>query len=222
MLGEICSALETWGVNNPPLAPRGAIVLGLIDDLTKVVTEPVRKYGNGSMEYRTLKKDIDAFQADVSVSISDPTIGMSSKTEEAQERERKTSRTFAEEDKVIFPTVVHLMKEILKNFGVSLYLLIDEWSSLPRELQPYLAEFFKRSFLPIPEVVIKIAALEFRSSFTRRNSANDIVGFELGSDIRAIDVDEYYIYDKSPDEVANAFADMLFRHLPVSGFSLFL
>jgi len=94
-----------------------------------------------------------------------------------------------------------------------LYLLIDEWSSLPLDIQPFLAEFFKRTFLPLPEVVIKIASLEYRSSF-RLDSARGLIGFEIGADVSAaIDIDDYYVYDRNPARITEAFADILYKHI---------
>lgn len=43
------------------------------------------------------------------------------------------------------------------------------------------------------------------------------MGFELGSDIPTIDIDAYYVYDKSPGDVTDAFAGVLYRGAIVSG-----
>src|SRR5262249_52993964 len=45
------------------------------------------------------------------------------------------------------------------------WLLIDEWSEIPVELQPYLADLIRRTILPVPSVTTKIAAIEHRSDF---------------------------------------------------------
>jgi hypothetical protein len=43
---------------------------------------------------------------------------------------------------------------------------------------------------------------------------NTFVGFELGADIStAADLDDYYVLDRNPAVITNAFADMLHRHL---------
>ena len=90
---------------------------------------------------------------------------------------------------------------------------MDEWSSLPWDLQPYLAEFVKRAFFGNSRVTVKIASLVQRSNFTKHDPHGPI-GFELGSDISAsLDLDEYYIFEKSPDYVVGIFADILFKHI---------
>jgi hypothetical protein len=98
--------------------------------------------------------------------------------------------------------------------GAQIYFLFDEWSSLPFELQPLLAEFLKRSYLPIPQITIKIAALEYRSNFTIQQERNNHIGFELGSDISTnLDLDDYYVFDRNPEAITSNFGEMLFRHV---------
>jgi hypothetical protein len=107
------------------------------------------------------------------------------------------------------------LSDVLKLSGAQLYVLIDEWSSLPADIQPYLAEFIKRTLLPIQDVTIKVAALEYRTHFSAR-TANGYVGFELGADIStAPDLDDYYVYDRNPAKITDAYGDILLRHLNV-------
>ncbi|MBK6536888.1 MAG: hypothetical protein IPG09_03625 [Ignavibacteria bacterium] len=49
-------------------------------------------------------------------------------------------------EKIIFPDINHFLKKLIEYTGSTIYFLIDEWSSLPIELQPFLAEFLKRIF----------------------------------------------------------------------------
>jgi hypothetical protein len=93
--------------------------------------------------------------------------------------------------------------------------LIDEWSSIPTDVQPYLGEFLKRGFLANAAVVLKIAALEYKSVFGIQGGAkNAILGLEVGADIAtSLDLDDYYVFDRNPEVVTGAFADMLFLHL---------
>src|ERR1035437_4803223 len=68
----------------------------------------------------------------------------SSRLDSATENEQTTSYSVAAEDKVIFPALTSLLSQILQLTNSRLILLIDEWSSLPLDIQPYLAEFVKR------------------------------------------------------------------------------
>ncbi|MCS3781853.1 ORC-CDC6 family AAA ATPase [Tsukamurella ocularis] len=95
------------------------------------------------------------------------------------------------------------------------WLLLDEWSSLPKDLQPILADMFRRAMFPVASFSIKIAAIERRSNFLERthDSAN-YIGFEMGSDTAAsISLDE-----RIADEVERRtfFAELLYKHLAVT------
>lgn len=70
------------------------------------------------------------------------------------------------------------------------WLLLDEWSEVPPDLQPLLADMLKRAFLPAPKVSVKIAAIQHRSRFRGAAGAWQ-GGIELGSDtVGSIDLDE--------------------------------
>jgi hypothetical protein len=64
-----------------------------------------------------------------------------------------------------------------------IWLLIDEWSELPVELQPYLADLLRRTVLPISGVTLKLAAIEHRSNFVILKGKGDYVGLELSADV---------------------------------------
>lgn len=107
----------------------------------------------------------------------------------------------------------HLIK-ILDLCGIeTLHIFVDEWSEIPVESQPFLAEFMKRTFFADSRVRVKIAALEHRSQFNGQG-ARGTIGLELGGDIFATsDLDDYCIVDQNPDQVGALFAQLLFRHL---------
>ena len=46
-----------------------------------------------------------------------------------------------------------------------LLVVLDEWSTIPLELQPYLADLIRRAMFPISGLTVKIAAIEQRSNF---------------------------------------------------------
>lgn len=102
--------------------------------------------------------------------------------------------------KIVIPSLHRPFEQLLNQLGLErLVVLIDEWSSVPFDLQPYLAEFLAKVFFANPNVTIKIASLEFRSKFSERDQEQrKIVGFELSSDIDTKDLDDYYVYDRDP------------------------
>jgi len=105
---------------------------------------------------------------------------------------------------------------ILRNkLGARLWLLIDEWSTLPESLQPYFAVFIRRSLFPIRECSVHIAAIEHRSTF-RLGHGSDIIGIELGADAFAdMNLDDHLVFENSPMGSMAFFKNMFFRHLKV-------
>ena len=93
------------------------------------------------------------------------------------------------------------------------WILIDEWSSVPEELQPFIADFIKRTIFTVQNITVQVAAIEYRSRF-KIDQPGFRVGFELGSDIFAdINLDDFFVYENNPDVAANFFRDILFKHV---------
>ena len=131
--------------------------------------------------------------------------------------ESRIAQTFTEvfENNLVFMDVFRTLERALAALGVAnLYLLLDEWAGVPPELQPIVAEFLKRGLMPSTRVTIKVASLEYRSRLSSPLGNNAVVGFEVGGDISAIlDLDDYYVYDRNPEQVVDAFEELLYRHV---------
>lgn len=97
--------------------------------------------------------------------------------------------------------------------GKRLWILLDEWSSVPGELQPYLADLLRRSLFATPGATVKIAAIEQRAHFQLPPSGGDYVGIEIGADASAdINLDDFMVFDNDADRSSEFFRDLLFRH----------
>jgi hypothetical protein len=129
--------------------------------------------------------------------------------------ERQTQYTEALRDTVVFSEVAGLLDKSLKALKLDhLYLLIDEWTAIPSDVQPYIAEFLKRAFFPSNNITVKIASLEYRSRFSISVPESNSIGFELGGDISAnLDLDDYYVYDRNPEQVVAKFLELLYKHV---------
>ena len=119
------------------------------------------------------------------------------------------------EDSLIFAEITRSLEGAIDASGKDgLFLLIDEWPSLPLDIQPYFAEFIKRVFLLSARSTVKIASLEYRSQFFRQRANNNVLGFELGSDIFVdLELDDYFVYDRNPEEVTRTFEELLYKHI---------
>jgi hypothetical protein len=95
-----------------------------------------------------------------------------------------------------------------------IWILLDEWSSLPIELQPVLADFLRRALLAVPGVIVKIAAIEDRSHFRVALPDGDHMGLELGADITAdIDLDDYMVFSNDDSLAVGFFSELLAQHV---------
>lgn len=214
ILGEVHSSLLDFIVSSG--SPGANRTLEDLDEFARVITEPHSTRAPQSAVNRVVEKKSDGAVTETSLSVgveSSAKLSLSTSRSSAVEAERSVSYAITSEDKIVFPAVGGPLRAILERMDSQLYILVDEWSSLPTEVQPYLAEFFKRTFLPLPRVTVKIAALEHRSTFRIQRGEN-VVGLEMGADISAgIDIDDYYVFDRNPNRITDAFGDMLIKHL---------
>lgn len=183
-----------------------------VDRLLDSILEPEKKYEENEVTRDTsssISKDLFG-----SVTLSnEPSISAKKGVSKTEETETIVKYNVKSEDKVVFPNLHDSLLETLNLMEVNLYILIDEWSSIPRDAQPYLAEFLKRGVLPIPTSVLKIASLEYRSNFSITDK-NTIIGFELGADIStAPDLDDYYVFDRNPDTLIDIYSLIIYKHL---------
>ena len=97
--------------------------------------------------------------------------------------------------------------------GKRLWILLDEWSVIPLELQPYLANLIRRSLFPVQGITIKIGAIEKRSKFQQALEAGDYRGIELGGDASADwDVDNFMVFDNDEARAVAFFQNVIYRH----------
>jgi Cdc6-like AAA superfamily ATPase len=211
MLAELNNGLLEFIVSSSSSNANAA--LEELSNFADAIVNPVLSPVPTSISERKLEHESKGLGVNATLAASGPQIEASRTVEKRSEGEIETKYKVGSADKITFPSINGPLKRILELSDSTLYVLIDEWSSLPSDLQPFLAEFLKRSLLPLSRVVVKIASLEHRSNFTR-NESTGVVGFELGADVSAfLDIDDYYVYDRNPDRITDTFGSMLVRHL---------
>ena len=96
---------------------------------------------------------------------------------------------------------------------VRIWILIDEWTTVPPAIQPYLADMIRRSVFSVPNITVKIAAIEHRSSFKIDLPNEGYIGFELGADISAaINMDDYLVIDNDEERAKQFFKVFIVNH----------
>ena len=129
--------------------------------------------------------------------------------------ERRITESGAPLLDISFGDIARVMERVLDELdGPRIWIMLDEWSSLPIELQPILADFIRRALLAVPGVIVKIAAIEDRSYFRISTPGGDHVGLELGADVMAdITLDDFMIFSNDSDRALDFFSTMLMRHV---------
>lgn len=118
--------------------------------------------------------------------------------------------------RIHFGAITKLLNKIVSKLPYKeLWILIDEWSETPLDLQPYLAELLRRILFPIPGITVKIAAIAHRCNFmTHDLETNASIGIELGSDTSSvINLDEYMVFDNDSEAAKEFFKNLLHRHV---------
>ncbi|MEX0320061.1 MAG: hypothetical protein AB3N21_19055 [Ruegeria sp.] len=107
-----------------------------------------------------------------------------------------------------------LKKLLQKMEGRRVWLLLDEWSVIPLDLQPYVADMLRRCVFPINDLTVKIAAIEHRTNFKISTFGGQYVGLELGADVAAdIDLDDFMVFDNDSNRSKRFFEQLIYNHL---------
>lgn len=116
--------------------------------------------------------------------------------------------------RVNFGSVSSALRKIVGSFpGGKLWLLIDEWSEVPLDLQPMLADLLRRAVLPIKGLTVKIAAIEQRSRFMIPDADAGNVGIEIGADVSAaVNLDDFMVFDNDEDKAVEFFRALIYAH----------
>jgi hypothetical protein len=117
--------------------------------------------------------------------------------------------------RVHFGSVAAAFRKLIPNLpGKRLWLIMDEWSHVPMDLQPLLADLIRHCLLPIPGVTVKVAAIENRSVFHLYRGDGGYTGIELGADMAAdINLDEFMVFTAAGDGASDFFAQLFQRHI---------
>lgn len=94
------------------------------------------------------------------------------------------------------------------------WILLDEWSSVPTDIQPYLGEFLIRCLLSLQQFTVKIAAIEQQSNFIITSEHGEKIGIEVGADVTAnIDLDKFMVFDQDEERARSFFRNLFLNHL---------
>ena len=113
-----------------------------------------------------------------------------------------------------FGTIAAALSDMVSILGGKrIWFLIEEWSEVPVDLQPYLADLLRRVVLPVNEITGKIAAIEHRTNFAILKDRGEYVGLEIGADVSAeLKLDDFLVFDNSPEKATDFIGKLIFQH----------
>ncbi|MDT0353118.1 hypothetical protein RM445_26755 [Pseudonocardia sp. DSM 45834] len=143
-----------------------------------------------------------------------PSAKLTSEDNTSTSAQSRLRRTGIEQLHIVFGPLNRALRAISRALGTRrLWLLLDEWSSIPLDLQPLLADLLRRSVLPVSKITVKIAAIERRCRFSIPTAPGDYVGIELGADAAtAVSLDDAMVFSDEGKGAQDFFAQLFYNH----------
>ena len=189
-----------------------------LTELEESVTS-VRIVGGGvetETESAVADKGRSSRSAEVKIS-KDPELVIKGEREhEADRSSREVARqTGTVERRLNFSDVATALRQVSTSLAAKrVWLLLDEWSSVRTDTQPYLGEFIVKCIAPLPKFVVKIGAIEQQSNFRTQLDTGEFIGIELGADFAAnVSLDDFMVFEQNEETATEFFLGLFFKHL---------
>ena len=179
----------------------------------------VKVVGTTVVEATASAENANTAESKLGFSASIPAPSMSGEAKlSASEREAVSAKKTVsglEVHRVNFGSVGSALRKVVETLPRQrLWLLIDEWSEVPLDLQPLLADLLRRAVLPIKGVTVKISAIEQRSRLLIPDTAVGNIGLELGADISAaLNLDDFMVFDNNEEKAVAFFKALVLKHV---------
>lgn len=132
----------------------------------------------------------------------------------------RTKQQGARRHRIHFGALGHLLKQVFSEHEAPrCWLILDEWSGVPLDLQPYLGQMLRSLFFGLPKVTVRIGAIPHRTEWRIAGERGDYIGLEIGAELfPLLDLDEFVVFPaRSRQQQAERsiafFKTLLFRHL---------
>jgi len=186
---------------------------GALDRLADSITE-VEVKGTVEFEEEMTRSSSSNSGFNVEISASSLGAGVTAESTEADGTRVSVRRQGTEHHHIHFGSVGSSLRALSTALGQRhVWLLLDEWSTIPLELQPILADLLRRTLFAVQGFTVKIAAIEHRSRFRQPRPDGDYLGIEVGADASAnVDLDDFMVFGNNADQAQVFFQHLLFRH----------
>lgn len=139
--------------------------------------------------------------------------------EVASETGHEETRQGEEKISLNFSDVARALRALAETLAARrIWVLLDEWTSVPADVQPYLGAFLVRCLLPLQPFTVKIAAIEQQAVFRRQLENGLVIGIEVGADMSAnLSLDDFMVFEQEEERARQFFRSLFFKHLTASG-----
>lgn len=192
-------------------------ISGALDSLAAAATQ-IRVVGDTEVELQREVSTRATRGASVDVSLSrDPRAGW--KADTTRERSRRSAERRVDRGRETHHVLLGPLSAAFRALAVAVHphqvwLLLDEWSALPLELQPLLADLLRRTVFATNGIIVKISAIHGRSRFADTEAAGTPVGLELGADTAAtLDLDDFLLFRNDAASTLEFYSNLIYRHL---------
>lgn len=187
----------------------------MMDHFQEVV---VRREVTQSGTLRDSEKVVD--RTSIGLNIRNPTVGSDTGTTTGRTTEQTVTGSGQVRHRISFGGVSGLMRQFLQGFtSKRFWILLDEWSGVPLDLQPFLAEMLRKLFFGIPQVTVRIGAIPHRSNWRIPGEQGQYLGVEVGAELFSLlDLDEFVVFQartgiEQARRSQSFFQSLIFRHL---------
>lgn len=215
LLAEIRESLLDAVLANEELVEDGQFISRL-DELFSAITN-VKVSGDVELSAESEVMQSNASRASLGASLA-PHLGFNASVAAVnglEDRQNlKEVRRGPEQPSINFGHVARAFRKLADTLtSRRIWLLLDEWSNVPLDLQPYLSEFIVRCISPLTCFTVKIAAIEQQTRF--RTMVDDRqVGLELGADAGAnVNLDDFMVYEGNEERSREFFLGLFYKHL---------
>jgi hypothetical protein len=190
----------------------------LLDQFGETITD-VRVFGETSTQdaSKTVASRTIQDSASIGATLRTVDLQVDEKLTASQENERSGSvtRQGREVHYVHFGATRRTWERMIDTVAPNrIWVFLDEWSSVPIDLQPYLADLVRRSIFPVRNVIVKIAAIEQRSAFSLSQDGGNYIGIEVGADAAAdVNLDDFMVFDNDSTRARSFYRSLFFKHI---------
>jgi len=201
---------DTW-------SPYLTALSGALDALSAAATE-IRVVGETELESQreSIRRDSRGSSLEVS---APPTPHITVRAESARERSRRSVQRRVDRGRETHHVLLGPLSAAFRALAAAVrphrvWLLVDEWSALPLELQPLLADLLRRTMFATSGIVVKIGAIHGRSEFADVDAEHGSIGLELGADTAAsLDLDDFLLFRNDTAMTVGFYSTLLCRHM---------